>query len=255
MNWIRRREHRRAGRVARHIVITEARHLVRRHRNVLLPTVAVPLILYSAINWLWARWFAPPATSMAFGWGLMVGLTVAVVLLLLASFGLDQRLTGASAERWSSSQLRKLERLGWRVINDIPADFGNIDHAVVGDAIVLSIETKFIDDSPWLDNSLDRACKQARLGAKRLRLVLSAAGLSGIEVVPVVLRWGIGVGSAPAVCQRGDVTVLSAAHHREWRSRIDQRYSSSGPSQNIVDALTAYADPRRDHPYRRATRA
>jgi hypothetical protein len=34
---------------------------------------------------------------------------------------------------------------------------------------VLAVETRVIDDSPWLDQAVDRACIQAGRGADRIR--------------------------------------------------------------------------------------
>lgn len=220
--------------------------LFRQYWWILLGVFTVPVVVYGLVAWAWLQLFSPSVSALAFGGGLVVGLSLGGVALLLADLGITKRLTGAEAERWSSSQLHKLSSR-WRIINDVPTDFGNIDHVVVGPGVVLAVETKVMDDSPWLEDSLERASSQVTRGAERLRLILRTMGVEDVTVVPCVLRWGVGVGSTEAVTHRGRVRVLSAARDAEWRARLERAYPGNRPSQPAVAAIEKYADPRRHY--------
>jgi hypothetical protein len=192
-----RRERHRAGLAARRLVYRDAFTIVRRHWYVFLAVFAVPMVVYGIFQSLLYRLAPGSDFARGFGWGLMLGLALLGVTVLLTSFNLEKRLTGTQAEGWSTTELLRLEAHGWRVINDLPTDFGNIDHVVIGEHAVLAVETKVIDDSPWLDQAVDRACIQAGRGADRIRLVLRQHQVTDVRVIPAVLQWGIGVASRP----------------------------------------------------------
>jgi hypothetical protein len=245
--WLRHRhERRQAGRTARRLVYRDARTLLRRHWTVFLMVFAAPIVAYGTFQAILFRLVPGSVFIRGFGWGLTVGLALLAVTVLLASFNLEKRLTGTQAEQWSTTELLRLEPHGWRVVNDLPADFGNIDHVVIGEHAVLAVETKVIDDSPWLDQAVERACVQAKRGADRVRLVLKQHRIDDVLVVPVVLRWGIGVGARPPVERRHDVQVMSATHADQWRQRIIDRLPSQLPSQPVLDAIERYLAAVRD---------
>jgi hypothetical protein len=222
------------------LVYRDALTILRGHWYVFLAVFAVPMVVYGIFQSVLYRLAPGSDFARGFGWGLMLGLALLGVNVLLASFNLEKRLTGTQAEGWSTAELLRLEAHGWRVINDLPAGFGNIDHVVIGEHDVLAVETKVIDDSPWLDEAVDRACIQAKRGADRIRLVLRQHRVTDVRVIPAVVQWGIGVGSRPSVEVRHGVRVLSAAHAAEWRQRIVEGLPSQQPSQPALVAIERY---------------
>jgi hypothetical protein len=235
-----RRERHRAGLAARRLVYRDAFTIVRRHWYVFLAVFAVPMVVYGILQSVLYRLAPGSDFARGFGWGFMLGLALLGVTVLLTSFNLEKRLTGTQAEGWSTTELLRLEAHGWRVINDLPTDFGNIDHVLIGEHDVLAVETKVNDDSPWLDQAVDRACIQAGRGADRIRLVLRQHQVTDVRVIPAVLQWGIGVASRPPVEVRQGVRVLSAAHAAKWRHRIVEGLPSQQPSQPALDAIERY---------------
>lgn len=124
-----RRERHRAGLAARRLVYRDAFTIVRRHWYVFLAVFAVPMVVYGIVQSLLYRLAPGSDFARGFGWGLMLGLALLGVSVLLTSFNLEKRLTGTQAEQWSTTELLRLEPHGWRVINDLPTDFGNIDQS------------------------------------------------------------------------------------------------------------------------------
>jgi hypothetical protein len=94
---------------------------------------------------------------------------------------------GGLAEQWTSHELKKLRRAGWRLIDRVEFEDMDVDHVLVGPGGVLAIETKW--SSSWkveagaLETPFSDPVGQATFGARKIRLFLSSRGVD-VEVLP-----------------------------------------------------------------------
>jgi Nuclease-related domain len=139
------------------------------------------------------------------GRGLMVGALAAtlawfVVIVVAEDSGALRMFQGAMGEQQTAALLRRLERHGWRVVNDVAFDGWNVDHVAIGPAGVFAIETK-TTSGRWnftgrdLDPFADRAVRQAAAGARKIGFLLQEVG--DLPVTPLLVVWGRDVVTAP----------------------------------------------------------
>src|SRR6266542_1231672 len=87
--------------------------------------------------------FLLPWPSLAFRQGCLV---VGLLWLLSWLFSMDnaegQRM-GALAERWTSERFRRLPGAGWRVVDRVVFEEGDVDHVGFGPDGVVAVETKY----------------------------------------------------------------------------------------------------------------
>jgi len=153
-----------------------------------------------------------------FGRGFVLGClsTVCTGFLVLAvahESGALRAMEGAVGEQNTAWVLRRLERDGWQVRNDVLFDGVNVDHVAVGPGGVLAVETKSTSRR-WdfgardLDPFAEAALRQARAGARKIRLLLS--GLGSFDVTAVLVCWGPNVADVPGgwVLRDGVVVIV-----------------------------------------------
>lgn len=129
--------------------------------------------------------------------GLVIGLTLAAVPSILWSMvvqvtGTAPIMMGDQAEQWTASELRKLGRHGWRLINRVLLrKNADIDHVLIGSGGMLAVETKWCAtwDSAYGRTRQRDAAKQALENARLLGLWAPIRKL-GVQVQPVVVLWG-----------------------------------------------------------------
>ena len=112
----------------------------------------VPLAALFPTSWVWIR-FVPPSTWTQFWFWLALTVVVLAVGLLVSIRQVTKRLfryrsdrLGYLGERFVGEKLAVLERHGFSVYHDVPAEGGgrafNLDHVVVGPTGLWLIETK-----------------------------------------------------------------------------------------------------------------
>ena len=143
---------------------------------------------------------------IAFYLGIGVGAAAASVLCLWDSppAHIERWRQGAQGEQQTARALRPLARDGWIVLNDLPRQYGNIDHVAIGPPGVFLVETKNIgglasvtDDAlivRWLEDPDDgytntTVGRRARGAAAELSRTLGAAG-ERTWVQAIVVLWG-----------------------------------------------------------------
>jgi hypothetical protein len=113
-----------------------------------------------------------------FARGLFVGvgvsaLVVVIGYLVLALSGTVARGMGATAEMWTASELRRLRKHGWLIVNGLALEGRDIDHVLVGAGGVVVVESKWSADGWDLrtpDRALAKAVDQVVANARSLRL-------------------------------------------------------------------------------------
>jgi hypothetical protein len=121
----------------------------KRRRNAVALLCAV-LILPSAIAWVATP--EPWSTIAVFIAGLFVGM-LALALDSPPDF-IERWRRGAEGERRTAKALRPLVKRGWTVVHDIPGEYGNRDHVVVGPPGVFLLDTKNVRGMACVKNGL-----------------------------------------------------------------------------------------------------
>jgi hypothetical protein len=112
--------------------------------------------LWPLLRWHGAvRWVVVGACISSGLWG--IALTVTVLS------GAASQLAASAAESWTASELRRMRRHGWRLINGVRIRYSeDIDHVVIAPGGVLVIETKW-SASYWLEDEFMRRSLTASL--------------------------------------------------------------------------------------------
>ena len=223
-SWRRHRElagDQRAGAWARAKARRAQRDYLRRNWRRLIATAAVmlaPLLVCALL------------VPGGFARGFLVGAGLAAAagalcFWVLQVTGTGPAMMGDLAEQWTASELRGLGK-GWRVVNHLPLQYGDIDHIAVGQGGAWLVETKW-SATPWTldppDDRVLRAAHQANTNARRLRLWtgFKAAGIDHVH--PVVMLWGPGTAQLAAATGRvhvDGVTVVPGPSAHRWRTSL-----------------------------------
>lgn len=168
-----------------------------------------------------------------------------VVLFAVQVAGTTSYMLGSQGEEWTSDALRKLLRRGWRVIEHVPLQKGDIDHALIGPGGAYAIETKAtygewnLDDP---DEWLLRAASQARHRAERLRALLRSRDCDvRTDVRPLLVLWGPLVGTAPRI---DGIDVVHGTNLRSWREQLGTGTLSSEDVERAAAGLEGYVAMR-----------
>jgi roadblock/LC7 domain-containing protein len=159
----------RSGRFARRRYRQAYRAYIRSQWKVLLAGAALFLGITAVVAIL-VR--GPLIRGLVIGCGVTATAAALTHLIVLAS-GAGPAMMGELAEQWTASELRRLTRIGWRVVNHFGLASGDIDHVVVGSPGVFVIETKW-SASSWIENwaqaDVEVALLQAGRGARRMTM-------------------------------------------------------------------------------------
>jgi hypothetical protein len=155
------------------------------------------------------------------------------------------------AEGWTATDLRKLRKDGWHVVERV--DFGDrdVDHVLVGPSGVYAIDTKYTDSQ--VDLASKRNVKQVREwtnkaydAARPLRLLLVHQHRIRIDVTPMVVVWGTRVTGEPQMTD--GVPVLKGRHLKQQLSACaSQSAVSQEEQQAIVAALENFRRVRAEY--------
>jgi hypothetical protein len=182
----------RSGRHARRLAWERQRAFLRRCWPVTLGIfVLTPaLMLPAALLQHGSTRAAIIGASVATGFWLAIGLTTLVG-------GVGPTMMGAVAERWTASELRRLRRSGWRLINGLKLrPVADVDHIAVWPGGLLIVETKWAAE-PWplavegmafMANRLKDAADQARRNCRDVRAHFKQE-LAGTPVRTVLVLW------------------------------------------------------------------
>jgi roadblock/LC7 domain-containing protein len=194
----------RSGRFARRRYRQAYRSYIRSQWKVLLAGAALFLGVTAVVAIL-AR--GPLVRGLVIGCGVTATAAALTHLIVLAS-GAGPIMMGELAEQWTASELRRLTRIGWRVVNHFGLASGDIDHVVVGSPGVFVIETKW-SASSWTENwaqaDVEAAHLQAGRGARRMTMWENYKRLNLPPPQPLVVLWGTGSADLAQDLGRSDV--------------------------------------------------
>ena len=162
------------------------------------------------------RWFAAGALISSTAW--------AAAFHVVLATGTASQMSGDLAERRTASELRRLRRRGWRIVNTVRLRRGtsDIDHVALGAGGLFAFETRWIGTSGTnrkiLDARVRDAVAQVTEAENRLRLMF-------LEDVPanarqrVVVLWGPGSETWDEPVAVGGAVVLNGRELRTWLDR------------------------------------
>jgi hypothetical protein len=200
---------------------------------------------------------ALPFVDSGFVRGLLTGSAFTAVVGSLAFWvvqvtGTASVMMGDLGEQWTASELRKLRRDGWHLVNHVRLRVWDIDHVLVGPGGVLAVETKW-SATKWrfhpVDDRIRAAANQARENAKSLSLWTDLRSLGVGEVEAVVFLWGAGTRDIPAdiaVQFQASTTIVAGPHAELWRSQLHTQVLSPEQVQSawkVLDARCSATDP------------
>ena len=155
---------------------------------------------------------------------------------------------GDLAEQWTAGALRRLQRRGWRVVNNVPLAGRNVDHLLVGPGGVFAVETKWTATA-W---SLDRPDPRVREAVSQVRACARTLGLwseiksIGVTVRPVVFLWGGGLSQhvhVPGLTIEG-CSVVSGPHARTWSDGLPGAVLAPAQVDRLWTAVDRLVDQR-----------
>jgi hypothetical protein len=225
----------RAGRWTLDTTRTERTDFVRRNWRV-LAVASLPYLLAASVAILVSTlspfdWFLPFTAGV-----LTASYVWAIFVALERVDGTVLRKLGGIAERDTSTELRRLRRRGWRVVDSVPFAGYDVDHVAIGPPGVFAVETKRSSMPVTISGTTVKGLYhgnplgQARQGAKKIQHLLHSKGID-VEVRPVLAIWAH---SLPPELDRGIEL-----------GEIDQRVLvvSGRRIHDVLGSLPAAAEP------------
>jgi Nuclease-related domain len=215
--WVRRRElasYRRAGQFSRSEALKRQYAWAKRNWKIVGGLMAFVLGMLPLVFLLpaWSR-------GLVAGAWLATGFWLLAFQVVLAS-GTAPRMMGDRGEQFTASELRRMRRRGWRVMNHVALKrHSDIDHVAIGTGGVLVIETKWSGD-PWTldagaDERVRRAVDRTASHATDIRRMFPNH-VAPSAIVPVLVLWGGYNGDDVGRRVIDGVTVLRGAELRDW---------------------------------------
>ena len=236
----------RAGRWARNRAWSTQVDYLRRVWLQLLGFLALGIALLSAASLL------IPNLYMR-GLALGVGATSLVAMILtwvIQVTGTAPIMMGEQGEQWTASELRKLRRSGWRLVNHVLLKTGDIDHVLVGPGGIFAVETKWSswDWAPTADDKrLIGSAKQVAASANSLTLWTELRRTGVGRVQPIVFVWGPGSSGIDSVIDVAGTQVIPGQAATRWRRGLPTGVLDAKQVESawqVLDKQVRMRDPR-----------
>ena len=212
----------RAGSWARGRARTEQRAFLRANWVRLTVFILGALVLGVAVAW------TMPSEFLS---GVVVGASLVAVpgslwWLAVQLTGTAPTMMGDEAEQWTASELRRLSREGWRLVNHLALRTDDIDHVLLGPGGAYAIETKWSSswEGTYGQQRIRHALAQARDNARALSLWHP---LKSLEIMPspVLVLWGPGLSNwdeRRRVRSVDGVSIVVGPALRDWIGSLGQ---------------------------------
>ncbi len=155
--------------------------------------------------------------------GFLVAVAATLWAHVVRATGTGPTMMGDLAEQWTASDLRRLHKHGWRLVNGVRLGV-EIDHVLIGPGGMIAVESKWSGSSwadPWHRDRVESAIDQVRRGARQLGLLSDLRRCGVQKVSSVVVVWGQ---NAEAVSRPGDcvedTVVIAGEDLPRWSRRL-----------------------------------
>ena len=154
---------------------------------------------------------------------------------------------GSRAESWTSELLRR--QRGWTVVDHVPMDGFDIDHVAITPAAVLAVETKYYgpSESVWPPPWHAKSVGQAADNAAHARALIVRSFKADVEVVPVLVLWGLGVPNDLTASRVGTVWIVNGSRAGDFVYRWTTPTIDPSLAANIRDKLQGFITRRDEY--------
>jgi hypothetical protein len=232
---------------------TQARELRVERRNLLGWRYVPAVLFYCAFCSLFIVYFAW-ASSPEAAWmftGFAGGVSLLLLYIATDTVSANRIESAAIAESSTSSEVRKLHRTGWRVIDNLPFDKFDVDHIAVGPGGVVVLETKWTSDGLTdakgrLNRDGHRAVDQVEQNVPRIDAVLEGRGSAVRVSHACVVSWGMHRIPEPMTSRRRGITVIDGAQLGAFLTELETVLTPA-EVDSAFNAVNTYLGIRLDH--------
>ena len=213
-----------------------------------LPVVAI-YCAFCSVFIVYLAWASGPEPAWMFA-GFAGGASLLLLYIATDTVSANRLETAAIAESNTSSEVRKLHRKGWRIIDNLPFDKFDVDHIAIGPGGVVVLETKWTSDG--LTNTRGRlnqygetAVRQVAGNVPRIDALLGQNKCDARVARACVVSWGTRSHGTPLTSPNG-VTVIDGDQLGSLLSGLDQ-VMSTAEIDAASEALNRYLGLRLEH--------
>ena len=241
------------GRKAGERLAQQARALRAERRDLIGWRYIPAVLIYCAVCSLfivYLSWSTTPEITWMFA-GFAGGVSLLFLWVATDTVSANRLESAGIAEGNTSSEVRKLKRHGWRVVDNIPFKDFDVDHVAIGPGGIVLLETKWTSDG--LFDSRGRpnrygawAMRQAARNAGSINAVLHQNGFDGSTSNALVVAWGARNEAAPYVNDRPDCTIVDGDQLGDLLTDLDPVLSPD-QIEAAFSALTKFVSIRLEH--------
>ena len=242
---VMRRAGQRSRAEARRLTVAHLKH----NRSAIVRVVVVMTLACVALVAAMGVW-----RGREMAWFCAGGAAVSIAWVLAAGFDsseIRRWRDGAEGERLTAAAVTRLYRAGWRGVDHVEIDRGDVDHVVVGPGGVFALETKWTNERWQITNGhftnpyATDALLQARRGAERVALMLKWTYDVIERVQPVLVIRGPG---RPDICEPTEICGVLVVPGELLKGTLTMRSATMDAKarDEIVDAIWNIVD-RHEH--------
>jgi hypothetical protein len=195
-----------------------------------IPAIAVYCVICSLFI-VYLAWASAPEVVWMFT-GFAGGVSLLLLYIATETVAANRLESAAIAESNTSSEVRKLHRKGWRVIDNLPFHKLDVDHIAIGPGGIVVLETKWTSDGltdakGQLNRYGEKAIRQVSENVNRINTVLRQNGCDATVGHACVVSWGTRSLGTPLVEAQQGVTVIDGDELRGFLGNMRQVMSDA----------------------------
>jgi hypothetical protein len=210
------------------------------------------LVIYCAFCSLiivYLAWGSGPEAAWMFA-GFAGGASLLLLYIATDTVSANRLESAAIAESNTSSEVRKLHRKGWRVIDNLPFDKFDVDHIAIGPGGIVVLETKWTSDGLTdakgrLNHYGEKAVRQVADNVPRINALLGQNKCDARVAGTCVVSWGTRSHGTPLTTPNG-VTVIDGDQLGTLLCGLDH-VMSTAEIDAASEALNRYLGLRLEH--------
>ena len=212
--------------------------------------VLVIYCAFSSLIILYLAWGSGPEAAWMFA-GFAGGASLLLLYIATDTVSASRIESAAIAESNTSSEVRKLHRKGWRIVDNLPFDKFDVDHIAIGPGGVVVLETKWTSDGLTdakgrLNQYGEKAVRQVQKNVTPIESVLRRNGSHASVAHAYVVSWGTRSIGAPLSSPQNGVTVIDGDQVGAFLSSLDP-VMSAAEIEAAFEALNRYLGLRLEH--------